>query len=133
MVSGIRRPRASLSCFVFASVIGTVACGGAYEPSRASHFEAEPTADINDEDVRKAFDARPQLGEGVRVAYYTFDPERADDMDAMLQTLPGVSSVYRIPPLIVTGQRRFQQQDSWQPPREISVKKLRVLAAHAHA
>src|SRR5262245_27758758 len=95
-------------CFAMLSV----GCGGAYVPSQGTHFDPEPAAEINDDDVRKAFDARPQLGESVRIAYYTFDPEKAGEADALLAGLPGVTSVYRIPPLVVTGQRRFQQNDA---------------------
>jgi len=114
-------------------VMALVGCGGAYQPSRAAPFDAQPEAEINDEDVRKAFEARPQLGETLHVAYYTFDPKKAGDTQAMLAALPGVASVYRIPPLLVTGQRRYQEDQSWAPPKEMSLKKLRLLAARARA
>ncbi len=114
-------------------LLGLTACGGAYQPSRNTAFEIDATAQIDDEDVRKAFDARPQLGERLHVAYYTFDPATAKDLEAMLGGLPGVASVYRIPPLLVTGQRRFENDGSWGPPKEVSVKKLRLLAARARA
>jgi hypothetical protein len=41
--------------------------------------------------------------------------------------------VYRIPPLLLTGKRKFQETSRWEPPQEISVKKLRLLAARANA
>jgi hypothetical protein len=43
-----------------------------------------------------------------------------------------VVSTYRIPKLLVTGQRRFQEPLWGQPTPEVSVKKLRLLAARAH-
>jgi hypothetical protein len=113
--------------------VALLGCGGAYQPSRAAPLEIDPAVEIDDEDVRKAFEARPQLAERVHVAFYTFDPKRADEIGKMLGRLPGVESVYRIPPLVVTGQRRFQETSPWEPPREISIKKLRLLAARARA
>jgi len=113
-----------------------IGCGGVYQPSRAAGFETDPAAEITDDDVKKAFEARPQLGEELHVAYYTFDPERAKDVEELLSGLPSVASVYRIPPLIVTGQRRFDSSSPYyygQQPKEVSIKKLRLLAARARA
>lgn len=44
-----------------------------------------------------------------------------------------MSSVYEIPPLLVTGQRRMEEDSYAHPAREVTVKKLRLLAARAHA
>jgi hypothetical protein len=118
---------------VVSLVLLALGCGGVHRPAESAGFELDPAQEINDEDVRKAFEARPQLGERVRVAYYCFDPARADDIGNMLAKIARVESSYRIPPLLVTGRRRFQEEQPWQPPREVSVKKLRLLAARAHA
>jgi hypothetical protein len=115
------------------SLLALTGCGGAYQPSRAAPFELEPAAEIDDDDVRKAFEARPQLPRTLHIAYYTFDPGKAVETEAMLGKLPDVASVYRIPPLVVNGQRRFQQPNAWDPPAEVSLKKLRLLAARARA
>jgi|GEM_PF-994025 len=124
--------RAVLGVLVLGPALG---CGsGTYQPSRSANFQIDREAEIDDEDIRKAFDARPQMpSSSIRLSYYTFDPEIADDLDKTLSTIPGVSSVYRIPPLLVTGERRLQENHGYygQPQQEVSVKKLRLLAARA--
>ncbi|MDI3288976.1 hypothetical protein [Polyangium sp. 15x6] len=110
-------------------------CGASYTPSRNTHFEMDREAEIDDEDIRKAFEARPQMPAGaIRLAYYTLDPDVAGDLEKVLGTLPGVTSVYRIPSLLVTGQRRLSEGNGYpyEPPREVSLKKLRLLAARAN-
>jgi hypothetical protein len=122
--------RASLAAL---SLAGLAGCGGAYLPGRTAGFDVDSATQIDDEDIRKAFEARPQLPSTLRVAYYTFDPLVAGDLDESLAALPGVTSVYRIPPLLVTGERRFEEGRSWSVPREVTLKKLRLLGARAHA
>jgi hypothetical protein len=107
--------------------------GGVYQASSGARFELDAAREINDEDVQKAFAAAPQLHEKSRVAYFTFDDVKADDVGKMLASLPHVEGTYRIPALLVTGKRRFQESSPWEPPQELSVKKLRLLAARAHA
>jgi len=114
--------------------LGLAACGGgSYQPSRSTNFQIDAEAEIDDDDIRKAFDARPQMpASSIRLSYYTFDPEIVGDLDQTLATMPGVSSVYRIPPLLVTGQRRMQENYGYYgQTNDVSVKKLRLLAARA--
>jgi len=110
-------------------------CGISYQPSRLANFDLDRTAEIDDEAIRKAFEARPQLPERYSVAYYSLDQKRAGDIEAMLKSLPGVTSTYRIPSLVVSGQRRFSNNRNHygQSDTEISLKKLRLLAARARA
>lgn len=111
-----------------------VGCGGAvYRPSEHAKFEIDATREVTDEDVEKAFEARPQLPESFKVAYYSFDTERTEDIEKMLTGVAGVVSVYRIPPLMTSGKRRNHRANRWAPPEEVSVKKLRLLAARARA
>lgn len=116
----------------FASLLlASTACGGAlYMPSRAANFDPDGTAQIDDEDVRKAFDAKPQLGAHFNVAYFDFDPSKDADVEKALKAVPGVTSVYAIPALEATGQHRFDTSVTSQP---LSMKKLRLLSARAHA
>jgi hypothetical protein len=114
-------------------VASLTGCGTTFQPGRAAAFDVDSSRQIDDEDIRKAFEARPQLPGTLRVAYYTFDAAIAHDLDAALASVPGVVSVYRIPSLLVNGQRRVEEQDAWAAPREVTVKKLRLLAARAHA
>lgn len=126
---------AKLRSFLPVLTLSTLAlggCGGAYQASHGARFEIDSPKEIDDDDVKKAFDASPQLGEASRVAFFAFDDEKADDVEKMLASTKHVSSTYRIPTLLVTGRRRFQETASWQAPQEVSVKKLRLLAARAH-
>ncbi|MDC0740229.1 hypothetical protein [Polyangium mundeleinium] len=112
-------------------------CGTSYTPARNTNFEMDREAEIDDEDIRKAFEARPQMPAGaIRLAYYTLDPEVAGDLERVFGRLPGVTSVYRIPSLLVTGQRRLSEGHGngypYGPPQDISLKKLRLLAARAN-
>lgn len=118
----------SLGCVALCPACGTAV----YRPATDARLDLDPQAEINDEDVRKAFDARPQLGKPLRVAYYSFAPERVDDIDKMLRTQAGVADVYRIPPLLATGARRYDEPNPWEPNPPFSIKKLRLLAARAH-
>jgi hypothetical protein len=113
--------------------LGVGCGGGSYQPSRSTNFQIDAEAEIDDEDIRKAFDARPQMpASAIRLAYYTFDPEIADDLDKTMSALSGVASVYRIPPLLVNGQRRNQENYGYYgQTSDVSVKKLRLLAARA--
>jgi len=109
-------------------------CGMAvYQPARNAGFELDPAYEIDDEDVQKAFEARPQLPDQIHVAYFSFAAERAD-MSATLEGSPRVRGTYAIPPLMVTGERRFDEPSPYyhpQDPKPPSIKKLRLLAARA--
>ena len=102
-----------------------------HRPGLATAFDAHPAREITDEDIRVAFSARPQLPERVRVAYFSNDPARNADIEAGFASLPHVSGVYRIPSLLVTGHRRFDEPRRWEPPREVGIHALRLLAARA--
>jgi hypothetical protein len=129
-------PRSNVSLAVAAAALSlsfAAGCGArVYQPSRTAAFELDAATEINDDDVRKAFEARPQMPEKARVAYFSFDPSKADAIDASLRALPGVSGTYRIPALLATGQRRFDEPRPWDPPAPFSMKKVRLLAARAH-
>jgi len=109
----------------------TLACGGSiYQPSRVANFDPDGAAEVNDEDVRKAFEARPQLGDKFNVAYFSFDASKDGDVEKAVREVPGVSSVYAIPTLEATGKHRYDDAPTTAP---LSMKKLRLLAARAHA
>ena len=116
-----------------AALSALTGCGISYQPSRTAAFEVDSSAHLDDDDIRKAYEARPQLPAELHVAYYTFDPAVAKDLDATLASMPGVVSVYRIPALMVSGQRRVDELSPWGRQGEVTVKKLRLFAARAHA
>jgi hypothetical protein len=105
-----------------------------YQASSGVKFEVDGNGrEVDDADVAKAFEAAPQLGSKSRVAYYTFDDAHAEDITKALAATPNVASVYQIPTLLVSGKRKFQETPSYAQPQELSIKKLRLLAARAHA
>lgn len=124
------------SLIVAALVLTTLtACGSStvYRPGATAGFDFHNPPSIDDADIQKAFDARPQLGAGLKVAYYSFDPNQSDDIEKMLEDVPNVAGTYAIPSLMATGTRRFETRRAyWEPKPEFSLKKLRLLAARAH-
>jgi hypothetical protein len=133
MLAFPRARRAAATALALAlGLAGLTGCGSTYQPGRGAAFEMDASAHIDDDDIRKAYEARPQLPAEMHVAYYTFDPAAAKDLEAAITALPGVAGVYRIPPLMITGQRRFEEP-GWGHEREVTVKKLRLFAARAHA
>jgi hypothetical protein len=111
------------------------ACGSSFQARAGTAFEIDAAKEINDDDVRKAFDARPQLSPKPRIAIYSFDESKGDDVERAVKALPSVGGTYRIPSLLVTGQGRYADNGppGYAPPRDVSLKKLRLLAARAHA
>lgn len=121
--------------FLSTLLLTSLACGGSvYQPSRVAHFDPDGAAEVDDEDVRKAFEAKSQMGDAINVAFFSFDPGKDADIEKAIRAVSGVSTVYSIPALAVTGQHRFEETPSWQAPAAapLGVKKLRLLAARAH-
>ena len=119
---------------IFISLAAASGCGTqVYRASGASGLDLAPAAESDDDDSRAALRAAPQLASPARVAVFSFDADRADAVVGALDALDGVEATYLIPPMLVTGQRRYQAADLYarvelQP---LSVKKLRLLAARA--
>jgi hypothetical protein len=108
-------------------------CGGSmYQTSRVPSFDGE-AREVDDAEIQRAFEAKPQMPEHVQVAFYSYDSAKTEAVGEMVKKLPGVEGVYEIPKLVVTGERRLADAHPWDPPREVSLKKLRLIAARAHA
>ena len=124
-----------VASFFLLLLTAATGCGGSmYQASTGVKLDVDGAGrEVDDEDVAKAFQASPQLGEKSRVAYYTFDDAHSEDITKTIASVPNVSSVYQIPTLLVSGKRRFQESSPYAPPQELSIKKLRLLAARAHA
>lgn len=117
--------------------LGTGCASAVYQPSNVAGFELEPQQEIDDDDIRKAFEARPQVPSKPSVSYYVFDDDYAEGVEEMLGGVSRVQSTYRIPALMVSGKRRFDQAPSHrygyqEQAKPLSMKKLRLLAARAH-
>lgn len=105
------------------------ACGHSlYQPGRGVRFD--PADQVSDDEIRAAFEARPQLSGPMRVAYFAFDDRHAADLERALAALPRVERVYRIPELLVLGKRRFEEAAP-RDPEPLSIRQLRLHAARA--
>lgn len=124
-----------VASFVVLLLSAVTGCGGSmYQASSGVKFDVDGSGrEVDDADVLKAFEASPQLAEKSRVAFYTFDDAHADDITKTIAAVPNVTSVYQIPTLLVSGKRRFQQDAPYAQPQDLSIKKLRLYAARAHA
>lgn len=122
------------STWVALFVLSNVGCGAStYQAGHGVRFDVDGTGrELDDSDVAKAFEAAPQMRTKSRVAYFVFDDDNAPDVEKTIASVPNVESVYRIPNLLVTGQRKYAEVN-YSAPQEISVKKLRLLSARAHA
>ncbi len=103
-----------------------------HQPGANSGFTLDPEREIDDAEIRRAFEARPQLQPPLKVAYLSLDPERSADLGGLLRSLPGLSSVYELPSVLVTGRRRYDEAPrSWDKPEPPSVRRMRLMAARA--
>jgi len=119
------------------ALLGAAAAGGCgtavHRPAAGAGFELDPDYEITDADVRRAFEATPQMKPPLRVAYLSFDPARSEPIGAALRKVEGISDVYELPPFLITGQRRYERMPHWTPrPKAPSIKKMRLMAARAH-
>ncbi len=85
---------------------------------------------IPNADVERAFKSQPAFRESVRVAVFSPDTRLASAVATRLLIHPAVSSVHRISPLLITGQRRF---DKSAPTLPLDIDRIRLAAARAHA
>jgi len=125
------RPSRLLGSLLLGLLVSSGCGASVFRP--AARFDLDDARQIDDGDIRTAFEARPQLHTPAQVAYYTFDPAHQDEIHARLRATPGVARVYRIPTLLVTGRGRFDDATpAWgEPPRAIRLEQLRLLAARA--
>ncbi len=103
-----------------------------YQPSRMKGFQFDTPQEINDEDIRKAFEASPQLKPRLNVAFYAFDDTHNDEIRNRLKADPHIAEVYALPEFMLTGRGRFERRNPWETPTPPSLKQMRLMAARAH-
>src|SRR5258706_12047149 len=96
----------TIACFA----LSLAGCGGTtfYRAGSTYRIRPDAPAQVDDEDIRHAFEAHPQLPANARIAYFTFDQSHTEELGRTLRELPGVTDVYEIAPLWVTGERRLE-------------------------
>jgi hypothetical protein len=92
--------------------------------------------EITDQDIQKAFKARPQLRLPATLALYEMGP-RDKALPRQMKQLRGVRTVYEVPSLLVEGSRpdSSHRRSMANHGRQvvISLKKLRLLSARARS
>jgi len=86
---------------------------------------------ITDEDIRKAFEAQPQIRLPVKLAWYNMGTGGL--MLSLIQPRPGVFGSYEIPKALIEGSRPYFSDNYlyYAAPRPIDLKAVRLLAARA--
>jgi len=106
------------------------ASGQIYSPSAT--FSPTNAREINDEDIRKAYMAKPQMIRPAAVAFYSLTSGEKE-FEKGLATLPNIKSFYKIPSLLVEGIPAEHRYSRFERREAVSLKKLRLLGARAHA
>jgi hypothetical protein len=92
--------------------------------------------EISDQDIKKAFGARPQLRLPATLALYEMGP-RDKALPRQMKQLRGVRTVYEVPALLVGGPRpdasRGRSMANHGRQVVVSLKKLRLLSARARS
>jgi hypothetical protein len=105
---------------------------GIYTPS--APFNSTNTQEINDEDIKKAYMAKPQIVPPSALAFYNLT-QGEKEFEKGLSTLKKIKSIYKIPSILVEGlgnqESSHYRQRSETPP--VSIKKLRLLGARSHS
>jgi hypothetical protein len=118
--------------FLALAVLG---CGGTlYQPGRGVVVHPDDRREIDDDDIRAAFAARPQMRVPSRIAWFNVAPEHDRAIEQMLSSIPAVAGTYQIPRLLVDGRQRFEPAHHGPQPAPTpapSLERLRLVAARA--
>ncbi|NIV15224.1 MAG: hypothetical protein GWN62_29410 [Aliifodinibius sp.] len=92
---------------------------------------------ITDEEIRSAFDAKPQLAIPVNLALYNLGFEETVFADS-LESFESIQQVYPISPALIEGNAYYKRKSRpwlshYQPPVQVNIRQLRLLAAQAKA
>ncbi|MBU1219628.1 hypothetical protein KKF34_17920 [Myxococcota bacterium] len=107
-------------------------CSGmdVYTPAR---IDPHDSRQITDDDIRKAYEASPQLNAVSNISVFNAGPERGD-ISKLISSYPFAGKIYKIPALLATGMvdnRRHPHR--YEESKPIDIKRLRLIAARAHS
>ncbi|MGM0596363.1 MAG: hypothetical protein ACQES9_04925 [Myxococcota bacterium] len=121
---------------IFCILLFAIACSQSRIYTPSASFDSTGGREINDEDKKKAYEAKPQIISPSRLAYYNLT-RKEKNFEQELSQLENIKSTYKIPFILIEGinaennnsyhNRRFEKKEA------ISIKKLRLLGARAHA
>jgi len=107
-------------------------CSGmdVYTPAR---IDPDDSRQINDEDIKKAYEAAPQLAKISNVSVFNAG-NNSGDLSDVISKLPVIGKLYKIPSLLATGEisegRYHRYRETTKP---IDIKRLRLISARAHS
>lgn len=102
-----------------------------------STVKPDSSFQITDDEIRKAFEKKPQLMKPLNVAIYFASYDKNSYADS-LKRIPDLKNVFVIPPGLVEGDQYYKRrQYGWysyyNPPRNTNIKQLRLYAAEGKA
>ncbi len=127
----------SILLLVLASYFGT-GCSTSQYLSAFSSVQADSLKQINDEDIRKAFEAIPQITIPASIAIYNASQDKFPFQDSVL-TISEVQRAVEISPSLLDPSAYYQSQYDpyWSrynsAPKPIDLKQLRLYAAQTKA
>lgn len=111
-------------------------CASSEYLSAFSSIQADSLKQINDEDIRKAFEANPQITIPATIAIYNASRDKYPFRDSIV-VLKAVDRVIEISPSLLSPEPYFESQydPNWpylnRTPKPINLKQLRLYAAQA--
>lgn len=127
----------SVLLIVLTSYFGT-GCGTSHYLSAFSSVQSDSLKQINDEDIRKAFEAIPQITIPASIAIYNASQDKFPFQDSIL-TIGEVSRAVEISPALLDPSSYYQSQHDpyWSrynpTPKPVNLKQLRLYAAQTKA
>ncbi len=113
-------------------------CGSSQYLSAYSSVQADSLKQINDEDIRKAFEAMPQITIPATIAIYNASQDKFPFQDSII-TVSEVARAVEISPSLLDPNAYYQSQIDpyWRgynpAPKPINLKQLRLYAAQTKA
>lgn len=129
--------QSSILLIVLASYFGT-GCSTSQYLSAFSSVQADSLKQINDDDIRKAFEAIPQITIPASIAIYNASQDKFPFQDSIL-TIQEVQRAVEISPALLDPNAYYQSQHNpyWSrynpTPKPIDLKQLRLYAAQTKA
>lgn len=131
------KAQSSILVIVLASYFG-MGCSTSHYLSAFSSVQADSLKQINDEDIRKAFEAIPQITIPASIAIYNASQDKFPFQDSVL-TISEVQRAVEISPALLDPNAYYQSQydpywSGYNPtPKPVDLKQLRLYAAQTKA
>ncbi|MBM2813477.1 MAG: hypothetical protein HW421_239 [Ignavibacteria bacterium] len=124
-----------LKLFVVCFII--ISCSRTHYITPVSMIRPDTSFKVNDDEIKKAFETKPQLPMPINIALYTAGTSIQGLADS-IRKIPGVANVFEISPGLVEGDSYYTKRlsrwyDTYSQPVTTNLKQLRYLAAQGKA